>query len=166
DNINELNHYRKVMSASEDFHLPQSVPPIPISTANFNTLLEQGRTFDDYFRFLQKHNYESPQLQLTDASEVETLEEAEAAEAAMIEAEAAEAAEPEAIPDAVQPDDPASVDPTVTVPDTENTTVAAPTPESKPEQTPAPASISKKPTPPAATPLPDGSEGEDDPLLQ
>ncbi|MDE6694051.1 MAG: tetratricopeptide repeat protein, partial [Muribaculaceae bacterium] len=36
DNINELNHYRKVMSASEDFHLPQSVTPIPISTANFN----------------------------------------------------------------------------------------------------------------------------------
>ena len=163
DNINELNHYRKVMSASEDFHLPQSVTPIPISTANFNTLLEQGRTFDDYFRFLQKHNYESPQLQLTDASEVETLEEAEAAEAAMIETEEAES---EAIPDAVQPDDPAPVEPTVTVPATENTTVATPTPESKPEQTPAPASISKNTTPPAATPLPDGSEGEDDPLLQ
>ncbi|MDE6655209.1 MAG: tetratricopeptide repeat protein [Muribaculaceae bacterium] len=166
DNLNELNHYRKVMSASEDFHLPQSVTPIPISTANFNTLLEQGRTFDDYFRFLQKHNYESPQLQLTDASEVETLEEAEAAEAAMIEAEEAEEAESEAVPDAVQPDDPAPVEPTVTVPATENTTVATPTPESKPEQTPAPASISKNTTPPAATPLPDGSEGEDDPLLQ
>lgn len=134
DNIAELNHYRKVMNESGSFSLPVGVTPVPISENNFNTLLNQGRSFDDYFRFLQKHNYEDPQLQLLAPEEVETLEEAEAAEAA-----AAEVTE-----------------------EVEETPAVSPAPDTDPVQQPA---TTKKPTPPPTSPLPEGSEGEDDPLL-
>lgn len=134
DNIAELNHYRNVMNESGSFSLPVGVTPVPISENNFNTLLNQGRSFDDYFRFLQKHNYEDPQLQLLAPEEVETLEEAEAAEAA-----AAEVTE-----------------------EVEETPAVSPAPDTDPVQQPA---TTKKPTPPPTSPLPEGSEGEDDPLL-
>ncbi len=223
DNINELNHYRKVMSASDDFALPASVIPVPISEANFRTLLDQGRTFDDYFRFLQKHNYENPQLQLLAPEEVETLEEAEAAEAAAIEEatedviedapkdtetpvetpteldapvedapepaaaeetepeEPVQATEPATVPatytepeEPAQTSEPAQAPATYTKPEEPEQTsepaqaAPAPQPASKPAQqapTQAPTTTPKKPTPPPAAPLPEGSEGEDDPLL-
>ncbi len=194
DNFNQLNHYRRVMASSPDFKLPPGVTPIAISEQNFKTLLEQGRTFDDYFRFLQEHNYEDPQAALLAPEEIETLQEAE--EAAM---------KAEAEPDIVEPNTEESdvVDPditdisdqdtppstiltsapllqatpdtlaipktvaipdTKTVPDTLAIPVAKPIPANKPASptTPAPQ------TPPTTTPdpLPVGSEGEDDPLLE
>lgn len=81
DNLGELNHYRKVMAASPEFSLPAGVTPIAISEQNFQTLLNKGHTFDDYFRFLQEHNYVDPQADLLAPEEVETLQEAEEAAA-------------------------------------------------------------------------------------
>lgn len=34
-NMNELNHYRRVMASSSDFHIPHGVRPVAISAANF-----------------------------------------------------------------------------------------------------------------------------------
>ncbi len=169
DNLAELNHYRKVMNDSETFSLPAPVTPVPISEKNFSTLIDQGRTFDDYFRFLQKHNYENPQQQLLDPEEVETLEEAE-------EAENAEAAEEAKKAENAEPAEEAK--------EAENAEAAEEAEESQEiQQSPdapvlqgaasaAPAAVASKPAPaqnptPVSTPeLPDGSEGEDDPLLQ
>lgn len=79
DNIKELNHYRRVMAASSEFKLPYGVRPIAISEQNFETLLNQGRTFDDYFRFLEEQNYKDAQADILVPAERETLQEAEEA---------------------------------------------------------------------------------------
>ncbi|MCM1451834.1 MAG: hypothetical protein NC102_06220, partial [Clostridium sp.] len=81
DNQRELNHYRSVMAASPLFKLPPGVRPIAISAKNFDTLLQHGRTFEDYFRFLEEQNYVDAQADLLKAEEIETLQEAEEAEA-------------------------------------------------------------------------------------
>lgn len=49
-NLRELEHYRGVLAASQ-YKLPDAVRPIMISKANFELLLRQGRSFEDYFRF-------------------------------------------------------------------------------------------------------------------
>lgn len=49
-NLRELEHYRSVMSQA-DFQLPEGVRPIMISKHNFELLLNEGRSFEEYFRF-------------------------------------------------------------------------------------------------------------------
>lgn len=56
DSLAELNHYRKVMANSTDFRLPEGVRPVVISQPNFDILITEGRSFDEYFRFLQEQN--------------------------------------------------------------------------------------------------------------
>lgn len=57
ENLDEINHYRKVMAASQTLQLPPQVRPVAISAANFNTLLQNGRSFDDYFRYMRDKTY-------------------------------------------------------------------------------------------------------------
>lgn len=47
----EVDHYRSVMTRDRNLDLPSCVRPITISKENFELLLRQGRSFDDYFRF-------------------------------------------------------------------------------------------------------------------
>lgn len=47
-NARDLERYRAAMERSR-FHLPQSVRPVVISEANFDTLLKEGRSFEEYF---------------------------------------------------------------------------------------------------------------------
>ncbi len=56
DSMAELNHYRKVMANSTEFRLPAGVRPVVISRPNFDILITEGRSFDEYFRFLQEQN--------------------------------------------------------------------------------------------------------------
>lgn len=49
-NMRELEHYREVM-ARKDFNLPEGVRIIMISKPNFELLLREGRSFEEYFRF-------------------------------------------------------------------------------------------------------------------
>ncbi len=79
DNLDDLNHYRSVLAASTDFRLPAGVRPVVISDANFKILLNEGRSFDDYFRYLQEQNYIDTQEHLLMPEEVETLHEADSA---------------------------------------------------------------------------------------
>lgn len=78
DDMDELNHYRKVMSRSEQFKLPAGVRPIVISVANFDALLKSGASLDDYFHFLDEQNYIDAQKDLLPYTEIETLPEADA----------------------------------------------------------------------------------------
>lgn len=55
--MEEINHYRKVMAASPTLKLPPQVRPVVISAANFDTLLQNGRSFDDYFRYMRDKTY-------------------------------------------------------------------------------------------------------------
>lgn len=57
----ELDHYRKTMSQDVELQIPPQVRPIMISAKNFETLIREGRSLDDYFRFLDEHNYRQAQ---------------------------------------------------------------------------------------------------------
>jgi hypothetical protein len=77
ENMDELNHYRRVMAASQDFKLPAGVRPIVISDENFKKLMNEGRSFEEYFRYLEEQNYVDAQAGLLPMTEIETLPEAE-----------------------------------------------------------------------------------------
>ncbi len=49
DNRAELNHYRTVLEGSSTFKLPKGVVPLMISKHNFDILLDQGRSLEEYF---------------------------------------------------------------------------------------------------------------------
>lgn len=50
ENLRELEYYRRRMSES-DFVLPSGVRPVMIGKSNFELLLREGRSFEEYFRF-------------------------------------------------------------------------------------------------------------------
>ncbi len=55
DNLEELNHYRKVMASNRNFVLPRQVRPVMISAKNFDLLLKGGRSFEEYFRYVEEN---------------------------------------------------------------------------------------------------------------
>ncbi len=166
DNIEELNHYRKVMASNPDFKLPAGVRPIAISETNLKLMLEQGRSFDEYFRYLEEQNYVDAQAGLLAPEDVEILDEAESAADSLAEPSQTaepeqEPAEPEQEPSASKPEAPSSepANSASGVPKTPNipeTPITPGTAASKPQAQPQP-----KPTP---APILPGSEG-DDPLF-
>lgn len=59
NNLKALEHYRSVMT-EKGFMLPDGVRPIMISKSNFELLLREGRSFEEYFRF--EENPEQPPI--------------------------------------------------------------------------------------------------------
>jgi len=57
-NFDELVHYRSVMASG--LELPDNVRPVMISVKNFDTLLQHGRTFEEYFRYVDEQAAEAP----------------------------------------------------------------------------------------------------------
>lgn len=56
-NLRALEHYRTVMG-DKDFMLPEGVRPIMISKPNFELLLREGRSFEEYFNFIDNDEVE------------------------------------------------------------------------------------------------------------
>ena len=167
DDMNELNHYRSVMAASTDFKLPQGVRPVVISDNNFSILITQGRSFDEYFRFLQEQNYVDTQADILTPQDVETLDEAD---------DSATISEPESPSDIGITNEPAETDEQVSEPTPEPQIPATPisiTPVTVPDTVVATKPV-PTPEPPVIVPVPrrtivptyaPGSEG-DDPLFE
>lgn len=83
-NMNELNHYRRVMADDTKLQIPRQVRPVIISAKNFETLIKEGRSFEEYFRYLDEQNYREAQENVLPPEvfgEPETLKEAEEAPA-------------------------------------------------------------------------------------
>lgn len=55
-NYAEVAHYRKVMDADTAKNIPREAHPVIISQENFNLLLNEGRSFADYFQYLEDQN--------------------------------------------------------------------------------------------------------------
>jgi len=165
----ELNHYRKVMAASADFRLPAGVRPVVISDNNFKILLNEGRSFDEYFRFLQEQNAEQAESWAGPAPVPPAADEQPKTEIAD---EADTSVEPN---EATLPDE---TDKAAEAAESTETTQSAPQPTSQPTPQPLtqPAVQQQPPTPqpsPVIVPVPQpstlpsyapGSEG-DDPLF-
>ncbi len=80
DNLRQVEHYRSVMGTS-DYRLPEGVTPVVISKPNFELLLHEGRSFEEYFRFEEEKLYEDGQKPaLTPPEDGETPPDEEATE--------------------------------------------------------------------------------------
>lgn len=53
-NLDELNYYHRTLLESPDFKLPRGVRPVIISDNNFKILMNEHRSFEEYFNFLQQ----------------------------------------------------------------------------------------------------------------
>lgn len=161
DNTAELNHYRGLLAEAKI--LPKAVRPIEISEENFDKLLKSGGSFDEYFRFINAESYERTEdttLWGDDEEEQDTWQDAESAE--------------DNTSEDVGPleDNDTDHEPAQTAP-VQETPAPVPTPAPTPKPTPKPVSRpAAKPKTPAPAPVPlalpdypDGSEGDDDPLL-
>lgn len=65
DNVKQVEHYRNVM-AEKGFDLPAGVRPIMISKSNFELLLREGRSFEEYFRFEEEAEVEAIEQEILD----------------------------------------------------------------------------------------------------
>ena len=57
-NFEELNHYKRLLEEDTDLVLPPQVRRVMITVDNFNLLLNEGRSFEEYFEFLEQGNIE------------------------------------------------------------------------------------------------------------
>ena len=164
-NMNELNHYRRVMADDTKLQIPRQVRPVIISAKNFETLIKEGRSFEEYFRYLEEQNYREAQENVLPPEvfgEAETLKEAEEAPAPEnLPAATGDQPEPEPVENRTNTPKP-DAEPT-NRPDTPAAPVkpAEPAKPAKPtEPTPAKPAAPKTELPE----YPEGSEG-DDPLF-
>ena len=58
-NLEELKQYRKIIDESADFKLPPQVRPVEISESNFKILINEGRSFEEYFIFSGEEDYKA-----------------------------------------------------------------------------------------------------------
>ena len=90
DNFKEATHYRTVFEQDQTINVPRQVHYVIISVDNFNLLLTEGRTFEDYFNYLEEKNdkeHSDLEKKELDEAEKKALDEAEAEAAARREQE-------------------------------------------------------------------------------
>ena len=56
DNFKEAINYRTLFEQDQTINVPRQVHYVIISVDNFNLLLNEGRTFEDYFNYLEEKN--------------------------------------------------------------------------------------------------------------
>lgn len=171
ENVNEINHYLKVMNSSTQLELPPPVRPVVISVKNFDTLLRGGGSFDEYFKYMRDKTYEDTQERVlpseffeheppgvrpegyedetSDADAPATEPEPEVT----VEPSEADDSEPEVKPDVMPEPQPESKPEPKPEAEPEQKQEPEPEQQPKPESAPAP----EKPT---ATPLPEKPKPE------
>lgn len=179
ENIDELNHYRKVMTENDKLNLPPQVRPIVISAENFDMLLKQGRSFEEYFSFIREQVIEETEqevLPTDDNSDIEP-ENTEPQEDTEIQSQQEQIPEQPSVQetpvDSIVPESsatqPAPIEAKTDTTATKPAATVQPQPvQEKQAEKPTESKKQNKPTPKAKPiPLPEypaGSEG-DDPLL-
>ena len=171
DNLNQLNAYKKVMADNDTWEMPKGVRPVIISKADFEKLLREGRSFDDYFRYAEDKLYDAVEESVIDfEDEPDEQETPETPTEVEPQPEPEPVNEPEMKPAPVPQPAPA---PEQTEPVTKPArsvkpdATPVPKPAARPAQTPKAVPAPKpKPQPQTILPYyPPGSEGDDDDLL-
>ena len=94
DNFKEAVNYRTLFEKDQSINVPRQVHYVIISVDNFNLLLNEGRTFEDYFNYLEEKNdkeHSDLEKKELDEAEKKAMEEAEREAAALREQERIEA---------------------------------------------------------------------------
>ena len=73
NNLKELEYYRTVMEQA-DLDLGPEVIPIMISKPNFETLIKEGRSFEEYFRFREEAAMEETEAEVLEGLDLEDFE--------------------------------------------------------------------------------------------
>ena len=90
ENFKEATHYRTVFEQDQSINVPRQVHYVIISVDNFNLLLNEGRSFEDYFNYLEEKNdkeHSDLEKKELDEAEKKAMEKAEAEAAARRERE-------------------------------------------------------------------------------
>ena len=58
NNFDELVEYKSLLETDDKLHLPQSVRHVMISVDNFNLLVNEGRSLEEYFMYVEQLNQE------------------------------------------------------------------------------------------------------------
>lgn len=74
-NLAEAEHYRTLLGQSPVYALPEGVTPVIMSEDNFNALLREGRTLEDYFRAVEESRLDAVEDSVLEETEGETEEE-------------------------------------------------------------------------------------------
>ena len=85
DDFKEAIHYRTLFEQDQSITVPRQVHYVIISVDNFNLLLNEGRTFEDYFNYLEEKNdkeHSDLEKKELDEAEKKAQEEADALAAA------------------------------------------------------------------------------------
>ena len=96
DNFKEAVNYRTLFEQNQQITIPRQVHFVIISVDNFNLLLNEGRTFEDYFNYLEEKNdkqHSDLEKKELDEAEKKAMEEAEKEAAAKREQDRIEAEE-------------------------------------------------------------------------
>ena len=180
DNFDAVVHYRKVLDSDNNLQIPRQVRPVMISVKNFELLINQGRSFEEYFNFLEESTAAEAVRQAIPDDIYNQLPEEEAEEGeepdftTSNEKDEEVAVTPDTIPTVdIMPTDTIVVDSIPAVqplPQIKTEPTQQPAPPSKP-QAPTKPEVPAKTATPATTPktvkmpeYPTGSEG-DDPLF-
>ena len=155
-NLDELTHYRKVLDADAALSIPPQVRPVMISAKNFELLLQQGRSLEEYFRFVNESNAAEAVRTAIPDDIYDTLPEEEAAEGERPVLDDTEPVAPNASPTDVGTHPGASATPTEPTPTENNDTLpetSAPEYNATPAKpTPAPTAKPTSPETPEAKP--------------
>lgn len=73
-NLAEAEHYRTLLGQSPVYALPEGVTPVIMSEDNFNALLREGRTLEDYFRAVEESRLDAVEDSVLEETEGETEE--------------------------------------------------------------------------------------------
>ena len=90
ENFKEATNYRSVFEKDQTINVPRQVHYVIISVDNLNLLINEGRTFEDYFNYLEeKNDKEHSDLEKKELDEAEKKAQEEAEAQAAIEREKA-----------------------------------------------------------------------------
>lgn len=136
-NMKELEHYRNVMARS-DFELPEGVTPIMISKSNFDLLLREGRSFEEYFRFEEEEAVRTREEEVLGSSDESPEEKGEAKEAVTEDEDAEDSVEDGEADvetnDATVDSNEAAVEPAADEGNDDTELTEGPTPDEQPEE--------------------------------
>lgn len=74
ENFDEVSHYKTVLEADKEIDIPPMVRHVLISVDNFTLLLNEGRSLEDYFNYLEEENIKKVEGSVPDDEGAETEE--------------------------------------------------------------------------------------------
>lgn len=155
NNADELKQYRKIMNENAEFKLPQHVRPVEISVSNFDILIKEGRSFEEYFNFIGEEDYKTTEESVLPPEEFGESEGIPTPEPVIEPIDSGPSAKQEAAPATVKAND------KIKQPGQKEKDIETPASQNKPVQPKPEQKQQNKPKQPA---YPTGSEG-DDPLF-